>query len=179
MKVVTAIKWAVKQDVDINARSGVYFLRTSVESKEEDIVWKFYNTIREIEATFRVLKTDLDLRPIYHKNDDSTMTHLHLGLLAYWVVNTIRHQLKKEGIHSGWREIVRTINTQKAVTTLAQNIPDEVIMIRRCSEPNPQVRKIYNALKYKYAPFKKKKSVVHKSVLHDCQFIEQQSFLSG
>ena len=68
MKVVTAIKWAVKQDVDINARSGVYFLRTSVESKEEDIVWKFYNTIREIEATFRVLKTDLDLRPIYHKN---------------------------------------------------------------------------------------------------------------
>ena len=179
MKVVTAIKWAVKQDVDINARSGVYFLRTSVESKEEDIVWKFYNTIREIEATFRVLKTDLDLRPIYHKNDDSTMAHLHLGLLAYWVVNTIRHQLKKEGIHSGWREIVRTMNTQKAVTTLAQNIHDEVIMIRRCSEPNPQVRKIYDALKYKYAPFKKKKSVVHKSVLHDYQFIEQQSFLSG
>jgi len=179
MRVVTNIKWAIKQDVDINARSGVYFLRTSVESNTEDRVWQFYNTIREIEATFRTLKTDLDLRPIYHKNDDSTMAHLHLGLLAYWVVNTIRHQLKKEGIHSGWREIVRTMNTQKAVTTLAQNIHDEVIVIRRCSEPNPQVRMIYDALKYKYAPFKKKKSVVHKSELHDCQFIEQQSFLSG
>jgi hypothetical protein len=179
MRVVTDIKWAIKQDVDINARSGVYFLRTSVESNTEDMVWQFYNTIREIEATFRVLKTDLDLRPIYHKNDDSTMAHLHLGLLAYWVVNTIRHQLKKEGIHSGWREIVRTMNTQKAVTTLAQNIHDEVIMIRRCSEPNPQVRKIYDALNYKYAPFKKKKSVVHKSEFPDSQFIEQQSSLSG
>jgi hypothetical protein len=104
------------------------------------------------------------------------MAHLHLGLQAYWVVNTIRHQLKKEGIHSGWREIVRTMNTQKAVTTLTQNEQEEVIMIRRCSEPNPQVRKIYNALKYKYAPFKKKKSVVHKSKLDDCQFIKQQSF---
>jgi hypothetical protein len=107
------------------------------------------------------------------------MAHLHLGLLAYWVVNTIRHQLKKEGIHSGWREIVRTMNTQKAVTTLAQNIHDEVIVIRRCSEPNPQVRKIYDALNYKYAPFKKKKSVVHKSEFPDSQFIEQQSSLSG
>jgi hypothetical protein len=179
MRIVTDIKWAIKQDVDINARSGVYFLRTSLESDTEKMVWQFYNTIREIEAAFRILKTDLDLRPIYHKKDDSTMAHLHLGLLAYWVVNTIRHQLKKEGIHSGWREIIRTMNTQKTVTTLAQNIHDEVIMIRRCSEPNPQVRKIYDALKYKYAPFKKKKSVVHKSELQDSQFIEQQSFLTG
>jgi len=178
MRVVTSIKWAVKQDVDINARSGVYFLRTSLESNAEVLVWQFYNTIREIEAAFRVLKTDLDLRPIHHKNDDSTMAHLHLCLLAYWVVNTIRHQLKKEGIHSGWREIVRTMNTQKAVTTLAQNIHDEVIVIRRCSEPNPQVRKIYDALKYKYAPFKKKKSVVHKSELHNCQFTEKQLSIS-
>jgi len=176
--IVTSIKWSTKEGIEINSRSGVYFLRTSMEANQEESVWQFYNTIREIEATFRTLKTDLALRPIYHKKDGSTMAHLHLGLLAYWVVNTIRHQLKRKDIHSGWREIVRTMNTQKAVTTLAQNIDDEVIMIRRCSEPNPQVRKLYDALKYKYAPFVKKKSVVHKSELHDCQFIEQQYFQS-
>jgi hypothetical protein len=177
-KIVASIKWAIKEGVDINARSGVYFLRTSVEANLETILWQSYNTIREIEATFRVLKTDLDLRPIYHQKDESTMAHLHLGLMAYWVVNTVRHQLKKEGIHSGWREIVRTMNTQKAVTTLAQNIHDEVITIRRCSEPYQPVRKLYDALKYKYAPFKKKKSVVHKSELNQCQFTEQQLFFS-
>ncbi len=155
-KIVTSIKWAVKEGVDINARSGVYFLRTSLEANSENAVWQFYNTIREIEATFRVLKTDLDLRPIYHQKDESTMAHLHLGLLAYWIVNTVRHQLKQEGIHSGWKEIVRTMNTQKAITTLAQNTHDEVIMIRRCSEPNQHVRKLYDALKFKYAPFTKK-----------------------
>ncbi len=175
-KIVTAIRWAIKKDIDINARSGVYFLRTSLESNPEEMVWQFYNTIREIESTFHTLKTDLDLRPIYHQKDESTLAHLHLGLLAYWLVNTIRHQLKKEDIHSGWKEIVRTMNTQKAVTTLAQNIYDEVIMIRRCSEPNPQVRRIYDALKYKYAPFVKRKSVVHKSELENHQFIEQQLF---
>src|ERR1035437_1400778 len=177
-RIVTSVKWAIKEDVDINARSGVYFLRTSLESKSEENVWQFYNIIREIEATFRVLKTDLDLRPIYHKKDENTMAHLHLGLLAYWLVNTVRHQLKQDGIHSGWREIIRTMNTQKAVTTLAQNNHEEVIMIRRCSEPNQQVRKLYDALKYKYAPFVKRKSVVHKSELENCQFIDKQLFRS-
>ena len=177
-RIVTLVKWAVKEGVDINARSGVYFLRTSLEVNSEEDLWQFYNAIREIEATFRVLKTDLDLRPIYHQKDESTMAHLHLGLLAYCVVNTVRHQLKKEDIHSGWREIVRTMNTQKAVTTLAQNVQDEVISIRRCSEPNQQVKRVYDALKYKYEPFKKKKSVVHKSELEEAQLTEKQFFWS-
>ena len=166
-QIATAINWSIKKDVDINARSGVYFLRTSLEGQSQEMLWQFYNTIREIEATFRILKTDLDLRPIYHKKDESTMAHLHLGLLAYWVVNTIRHQLKKEKIHSNWSEIVRVMNTQKAVTTLAQNDKDEVIQIRRCTEPNQKVQKLYDALKYKYAPFVKKKSVVLKSELRE------------
>jgi hypothetical protein len=178
-KVVKAIKWSVKEGVDINARSGIYFLRTSIGPVSESDLWQCYNTIREIEATFRVLKTDLDLRPIYHKKDGSTMAHLHLGLLAYWVVNTVRHQLKIEGIHSDWREIIRIMNTQKAVTTLAQNVADEIISIRRCSEPNRQVKQLYDILKYKYVPFVKKKSVVHKPEANKCQSNENQYFLTG
>jgi len=64
------------------------------------------------------------------------------------------------------------MNTQKVVTTLAQNVREEVIQIRRCSEPNQKVRQLYDALKYKYAPFVKKKSVVLRSELEDSQLIE-------
>jgi hypothetical protein len=42
-----------------------------------------YNIIREIEYSFRTLKTNLDLCPIYHKKDRLTMAHLNLGLLVY------------------------------------------------------------------------------------------------
>lgn len=162
-RIVKSIHWSVKKAVEINERSGIYFLRTSLDSTKEATLWQCYNTIREIEATFRVLKTDLDLRPIYHKNDDTTMAHLHLGLLAYWVVNTVRHQLKAKKINHGWREIVRIMNTQKAVTTTAQNEAESVIQIRRCTDPNPNAKQLYDALKFKYAPFTRKKSVVHKS----------------
>jgi hypothetical protein len=62
---------------------GCYFIKTNLQTEDESSLWTIYNTIREIESTFRCLKTDLDLRPIYHKNDDATMAHLHLGILAY------------------------------------------------------------------------------------------------
>jgi hypothetical protein len=140
---------------------GTYFIRTNLTTTDEQTVWKIYNTIREIESTFRALKTDLDLRPIYHKNDDATMAHLHMGLLAYWVVNTIRHQLKQKDIKHNWQEIVRIGNTKKIITTYGQNQNNQIVSIRRCSEPPKNLQTIYQALNYKFFPFVKRKSVVH------------------
>jgi hypothetical protein len=164
-KIVKNIYWQ-KDEVkawEANEKMGVYFLRTNLEDTDEALEWMIYNTIREIESTFRILKTDLDLRPIYHKNDTSTMAHLHLGLLAYWLVNTIRYQLKQSGINDDWKEIKRKASTQKSVLTTAQNSYDKMIQIKRCSEPTDDLRQIQNALKQqKSKPFKQIKFVVHK-----------------
>jgi transposase len=165
---------------EANNKLGVYFLRTNLEGTDEALEWMIYNTIREIEATFRVLKTDLDLRPIYHKNDDSTMAHLHLGLLAYWLVNTIRHQLKQSGIKDDWQEIKRKTSTQKSVLTKAQNGYDKIIQIKRCTEPSEDLKKIHNALKGQRAkPFKQIKFVVHKTPLKKNETPCITRFLSG
>lgn len=88
------------------------------------------------------------------------MAHLHLGLLAYWVVNTIRYQLKQKGINNQWKDIVRIMNSQKLVTTTMQNQYRQTITIRQCSEPTQEVSNIYEALKYKTRPYARKKSVV-------------------
>ena len=141
--------------------------------------WTIYNVIREIEATFRTLKTDLDLRPIFHKKDESSMAHLHLGLLAYWVVNTIRYQLKQKGIKNEWRDIVRIMNTQKIVTTTMNNEYDQQIVIRQCSEPTEEVTKIYTALQYRSKPFTRKKSVVPLPEFKKNQTLEKPQFFSG
>ena len=147
--------------------------------QDEVVVWNIYNTIREIENTFRTLKTDLDLRPIYHKNDDATMAHLHLGLLAYWLVNTVRYQLKHHGINSVWSEIVRIGNTQKVVTTQGTNTFNNTIITRRCSEPNEKLTSIYNILKLKHQPFTKRKSVVHKLETKKDETHQQRLLQSG
>lgn len=163
-KLATEISWK-KQEQESQAKEagyGIYFLRTNMSIDDEAVVWNIYNTIREIESTFRTLKTDLDLRPVYHKNDNATMAHLHLGLLAYWLVNTIRYQLKKHQINCCWPEIVRVGNTQKVITTTGTNTYDKQIQVRRCSVPNKDLVRIFDILKMKQQPFTKRKSVVHK-----------------
>jgi len=155
---------------EATGRLGVYFLRTNLDDPDEALEWMIYNTIREIESTFRVLKTDLDLRPIYHQKDDATMAHLHLGLLAYWLVNTIRHQLKQAGIKDDWQEVKRKATTQKMVLTTAQNSYDKLIQIKRCTEPTADLKQIQDALKQtKPKPFKQIKFVVHKPPLKKSQ----------
>jgi transposase len=160
----TAVTWSKneQQYAKKEASLGLYFLRTSLLLEDEVTIWNIYNTIREIESSFRTLKTDLDLRPIYHKTDEGTMAHLNLGLLAYWVVNTVRCKLKAHGINSLWQEIVRIGNTQKIITTHGTNTAGVMIGVRKCSEPAEQLKRIQSILLIKSKPFSKRKSVVHK-----------------
>ena len=158
---------------------GIYFLRTNMSVTDEVVVWDIYNTIREIENAFRTLKTDLDLRPIYHKSDKATMAHLHLGILAYWLVNTVRYQLKNNNINSCWSEIVRIGNTQKMITTTGTNTFSKTIVTRKCSEPDGKLKAIYDILQSKYKPFTKRKSVVHKPELKKIETQQQRLLMSG
>jgi len=158
-QIVTQILWQQKVQ-PTKKQEGHYLLRTTMDETQESVQWQIYNTIREVESTMRVLKTDLDLRPIYHKTDKASMAHLHLGLLAYWVVNTIRYQLKQKGIHTDWRNIVRTMNTQKMVTSHMVSEYDQPVILIKCSEPIQEVQQIYEALHYKQRPFTQKKSVL-------------------
>ena len=149
------IQWRIAVPENVDRQSGIYFLRTNVESLDEKSTWDYYNLIREIECTNRQLKTDLNLRPIYHKKDDCSDAHLFLGLLSYWIVNAIRYKLKQTGENSFWTEIVRRMSTQKAITTEGVNALGEKVSLRLCSEPSKAAEDIYERLKYRKMPFRK------------------------
>jgi len=155
--IATDLVWR-KKDED-KELSGIYFLRTTLDEKREEFLWQIYNIIREVEYAFSVLKTDLELRPIYHKKDQASLAHLHLGILAYWLVVTIRHQLKAKGIRLGWKQILEVIDSHKLVTSTMKTSANEEVEITRCSEPGEQVKNIYQAVKITEVPFKPKKSV--------------------
>lgn len=143
---------------------GVYFLRTSIKDIDEVVFWNIYNTIREIESSFRTLKSDLEIRPVFHQSDENTMAHLFLAVLAYQMVNTIRYQLKAKGIHHDWSNIVRIMNTQKAATVTMQDKDDQKIYIRKCSKPEAKASEIYDALSYKHQPWIKKSVLPEKQI---------------
>ena len=153
---MTDIRWAVRiNEEEAEQRFGTYFLRTNVSTLDERSAWEYYNLIREIETTNRQLKTDLELRPIYHQSDDKSDAHLFFGLLAYWIVNTIRYKLKQHGITHYWTEIKRILSTQKAITTEADNALGERMELRLCSDPTDSAAELYRALGYTPMPFRR------------------------
>ena len=139
---------------------GVYFIRTSYPDTSEKELWQVYNTIREVEATFRCLKSDLQIRPIHHQNDERIEAHIYLTMLAYQLVNTIRHMLKEEGIHHDWKNIVRIMNTQ-VIQTIILPTDKKTIHLRKPSKPIEQARKIYSATNCKETQKAVKKYVVY------------------
>lgn len=156
-EIAVGINWKIKEGKEIDVSSGVYYLRTSRMGLSEETIWEYYNIIRNVEDTFRTLKLDLDLRPIYHQKDDPTQAHIFFGLLSYWIVNTIRVQLIRKGIRHDWTELTRIMMTQKAVTTCAVNKLGEEVKIRTCTVPEEKLQGIYDALIYKSQPYKRKK----------------------
>ena len=173
------IQWRIAVPENVDRLSGIYFLRTNREKLDEQTTWDYYNLIREIECTNRQLKTDLSLRPIYHQKDGRSDAHLFMGLIAYWIVNTIRYRIKvvnqrreqeankdkkpdekrKRFPTPFWTEIVRRMSTQKAVTTEAVNAMGEKVTVRLCSTPKKEAAEIYEMLGYKKMPFWRKVKV--------------------
>jgi hypothetical protein len=159
--ITVMLSWR-RKPLNIKSREGVYFIRTNIRKTDEKMLWDIYNAIREIEATFRILKTDLSLRPIFHQKDEFTIAHLNLCILAYIVVNTIRYRLKNHGIHYDWQNIIRIMNTQKAGTIIFEKRDKKQINIRVCSIPSAGAQEIYSAMGYKPMPFYRKKFVFPK-----------------
>ena len=155
------LHWSLKPDpAGEDKTGGVYFIRTSYTDPNEDQLWQIYNTIREVEATFRCLKSDLNLRPVYHQNDDRIQSHIYLTILAYQLVNTIRYMLKQSGIHYDWNNIRRIMNTRILATI---ELPTETkrIQIRKPSAADRQVQDIYKATGCTETQKPVKKSVVY------------------
>ena len=57
------------------------------------------------------------------------------------------------------KQIVRIANTQKVVYSTAKNKIDELIEVKKCSEPSDKLKAIYEVLKIKKLPFTKKSVV--------------------
>ena len=141
--IATEINWIIKPNVSREDKTnGVYFIRTNYENPAEKELWDIYNTIREVESTFRCLKSDLQIRPVHHQNDSRIEAHIYLTILAYQLVNTIRHSLKKENIHFSWSNVLRLMSTQ-TMQTIELVTDKKRIHLRKPSKPIKEVEKIY------------------------------------
>ena len=83
---------------------------------------------------------------MYHKTDKGAKAHLHLAILAYWVVSVTKYILRQEGITLRWSELLRIMSAQQRVTITAQQTNGRKLNIRRSTSPEGKLAEIQNAL---------------------------------
>jgi hypothetical protein len=75
-------------------REGRYLLRTNLSGRDPAQLWQFYIRLTEIEAAFKNLKDDLNLRPIYHQLQNRIEAHIFVAFIAYCLHVTLRARLR-------------------------------------------------------------------------------------
>ncbi len=113
-----------------------------------------------MEAVFRTLKTDLDIRPIYHQKDTYIEPHIWLGIFAYQVVNYIRRTLREKNINYSWTTISEKMKTMQSSIVCVNNDKNEKLYIKLCTRTTKDQKNIFNSLNFKHRPFVRKTKLV-------------------
>ena len=127
---------------DADAAAGACVLRTSHRDWDVEKLLRTYWRLTEIEATFRSLKTELRLRPIWHSKDSRIAAHLFIGVLAYHGVHLIRTRLRARGITLSWEFIRHRLCTWVRITTTVREVSGRLIVNRQDVRPSAEVAQL-------------------------------------
>jgi hypothetical protein len=144
---VRAITWRLTLKPGSAAmHPGVYCLRTTLLDLDDATLWRTYTMLTDLESVSRSLKTDLGLRPIFHRIDARVEGHLFISVLAYHFVHTLRLQLKAQGIDNSWATLRETLATQQRVTATLQRRDGRAVHVRKATRPEPRHHRINEVL---------------------------------
>jgi transposase len=89
--------WQIREDRQTwrTAREGAYLLRTNLQADTPEELWSKYIQLTEAEASFRALKSELSIRPLFHQLESRVKAHVLVAFLGYALWVTLKHLLQR------------------------------------------------------------------------------------
>jgi transposase len=89
--------WEIKKERKTwrDLREGAYMLRTNLTAGSAEEFWSKYMQLTEAEACFRVLKSELSIRPLFHHKEPRVKAHVMVAFLGYALWVTLKHSLMR------------------------------------------------------------------------------------
>lgn len=97
-------------------------------------IWSLYTTLVRVEDTFRALKTDLGVRPIYHHTAERTEAHLFVSVLAYHLLAVIERQLREADNQKRWSTVRTELSTHQRVSVVLTDDQARIHYLRKKSK---------------------------------------------
>jgi Transposase DDE domain len=142
------VAWEKREDARAWAalKDGCYVLRTNVVGNVADL-WRSYIQLTEVEAAFRIQKTDLRIRPIWHQTEDRVAAHILVCFLAYVLWKTLGQLCQAAGLGHEPRKVIDELGAIKLVDVVLPT-KSGVDLRRRCiAHPTPAQAILLDRLK--------------------------------
>jgi transposase len=89
---------------------GVYILRTNVHDWSDEELWRTYIQLTEAEAAFRIHKSELAIRPIWHQKSERIQAHILVCFLGYALWKTLQQWQSRAGLGDSPRSILTELS---------------------------------------------------------------------
>lgn len=105
------LEWTARPEWDDWARwsEGCYVLRTNIADWSPEDLWRTYIQLTQAEAAFRIHKSDLSLRPIWHQKETRVKAHILVCFLAYVLWKTLEQWQQRAGLGHSPRTILEEL----------------------------------------------------------------------
>ena len=133
------LEWAICPAWDEWAKhsEGCYVLRTNVSDWDVETLWRTYVQLSQAEAAFRIQKSELSIRPVWHQKTDRVLAHILVCFLGYVLWKTLEQWQSRAGLGNSPRTILeelRSIQSTDVVLPLAAD-PNRKLRIRCVVRP--------------------------------------------
>lgn len=139
---------------------GCYVLETNVPDMTEEQLWRRYITLTTAENGFRILKSNLGLRPNFHHNESRVDGHVFITILAYQLLRFITWQLEYAGETRSWPLLKQLLSTHTYTTVDTPTTEGFVYRDRKPGTAESCQKEIYNLLNIDYANLPVKQSIL-------------------
>ena len=116
--------------------SGCYLLRTNVSDWSDEELWKAYIQLTEAEAAFRIHKSDLSIRPIWHQKEERVLAHIFVCFLAYVLWKTLGQLCSKAGLGDEPRRVLAELSEIRSMDVVLPTRTGPEIRTRCVSKPS-------------------------------------------
>ena len=158
----TRLLWEIKKDrlAWRESREGAYMLRTNLNAETAEELWAKYMQLTEAEASFRALKSELSIRPLFHQKEPRVKAHVMVAFLGYAMWVTLKHLLKRRapitpkssasGVDNAQpfspMKALALLSTLQSADIVLPTTDGHEIRLRRITEPTAEQKSLLHQL---------------------------------
>ena len=116
--------------------AGCYLLRSNVANWTEEELWRTYTQLTEAEAAFRIQKSDLSIRPVWHQREDRVRAHIFVCFLGYALWKTLEQWQSHAGLGNSPRNVLDELRQVQSADVVLPTVDGRELKVRCVITPN-------------------------------------------